>query len=147
MPRLPMDEQRYPVDNITQHTSCELHRPFDNITIKVYIYIIYAIFSNNSRLGSSITSLFVLYVQAAYESALPILPGQTSHGMEIPLGYARVDLEQIVDSQYEGLELDLPGGDGERTLGDALHGIIIWCKCYIIIPGMEASLLPVDPSQ
>nr|TKW28387.1 hypothetical protein SEVIR_3G317300v2 [Setaria viridis] len=102
MTRLPVDNQRYPVDDITQCTSGELHRPFGNITIKV-----------------------------AYGSALPILQG--------------VGLERIVDSQYEGLELDLPGGDGERTLGDVLHAIILWLKRYIIIPGMEASLLPVDP--
>lgn len=56
----------------------------------------------------------------AYGSALPILAGQTSHGMEIPPGYASVGVEQLADSQYEGLELELPGGDGERTLGDAL---------------------------
>ena len=64
----------------------------------------------------------------AYESALPILAGQTSHGIEIAPGYASLSVEQLVDSQYEGLELDLPRGDGERTLIDALHGIILWRK-------------------
>ena len=70
--------------------------------------------------------------------------------MDIPTGYASVCVEQIVDAQYEGLELDFPGGDGEKTLVDALHGIILWQKRYIIIPGMEPSpqtsrSLPVDP--
>lgn len=69
MPRLPMDNQWYPMDDITQRTSCELCRLFDNITIKV-----------------------------AYGSALPILLGQTSHSMEIPLGYSNIGLEQICDS-------------------------------------------------
>ncbi|XP_072146361.1 uncharacterized protein [Setaria viridis] len=50
--------------------------------------------------------------------------------MKIPPGYSSISLE-----------LNLPGGDGERTLGDALHGIILWRKRYIIIPGKEASLL------
>lgn len=40
---LPVDNQRYPVDDICQRTSCELHRPFGNITIKVYISLIHAI--------------------------------------------------------------------------------------------------------
>src|SRR5688500_13374652 len=97
--------------------------------------------------GSLITSLFLLYIQVAYGNALPILLGQTSHGMEISPGYSSVGLEQICDSQYEGLELDLPEGDWERTLGDALHGIILLRKRYFIIPGKEASLLPIDPLQ
>nr|TKW10006.1 hypothetical protein SEVIR_6G139700v2 [Setaria viridis] len=122
-PKLPVEEQWFPVDAITQRTSCELHAPVGNLTIKV-----------------------------PYESALPILAGQTSHGMKIPPGYASVSVEQLVDSQYEGLELDLPGGDGERTLSDALHGIILWRKRYIIIPGTEPSPqssrpLPVDPQH
>ena len=46
------DNQWYPVDDITQHTSCKLYRPFGNLTIKVYIYIIYATISIDPRLGS-----------------------------------------------------------------------------------------------
>nr|TKW20836.1 hypothetical protein SEVIR_4G115600v2 [Setaria viridis] len=111
------DNQRYPMDDIIQCTSCEMYRAFGNITIKV-----------------------------AYESALPILPGQTSHGMEVPPGYSSVRLDQICDSQYEGLELDLPRGDGERALRDALHGIIIWHKRYIIIPNKENSR-PSSPAH
>lgn len=67
--------------------------------------------------------------------------------MEIPPGYSSVGVEHICDSQYEGLELDLPRGDGEIIIGDAFHGIILWCKGFIIIPGKEASLLPIDPLQ
>ena len=29
------DNERYPVDDICQRTSCELHKPFGNITMKV----------------------------------------------------------------------------------------------------------------
>jgi hypothetical protein len=31
------------------------------------------------------------------------------------------------------IEIDIPGGDGEKTLKDALHGIILWQKRYIVI--------------
>lgn len=66
--------------------------------------------------------------------------------MEIPPDYANVSVEQLVDSQYEGYELQLPGGIGERTLGDTVQGgIILWHKRYIIIPGMEAAPLPEEP--
>ena len=39
----------------------------------------------------------------------------------MPLGYTSVTVEQIVGNN-EDLELDFIGGDGEKTLGDALHG-------------------------
>jgi hypothetical protein len=54
--------------------------------------------------------------------------------MLIPLGYASVSVKEICQPQFEDLELDIPGGDGGRTLKDAVHGIILWPKRYIIIP-------------
>jgi hypothetical protein len=30
-----VDSQRYPVDDISQRTRCEIHKPFDNIKMKV----------------------------------------------------------------------------------------------------------------
>jgi hypothetical protein len=53
--------------------------------------------------------------------------------MSIPPGYASVSVEKICQSDFEKLELDIPGGYGERTLKDALHGIILWPKRYIVI--------------
>jgi hypothetical protein len=67
--------------------------------------------------------------------------------MLIPPGYASVSVEEICQPQFEDLELDIPGGDGERTLKDAVHGIILWPKCYIIIPQTEGSIPPIDPPQ
>jgi hypothetical protein len=32
-----VDSQRYPVDDICRHTRCELHKPFSNIKMKVYL--------------------------------------------------------------------------------------------------------------
>jgi hypothetical protein len=70
--------------------------------------------------------------------------------MLIPPGYASVFVEDICQPQFEELELDIPGGDAERTLKtlkDAVHGIILWPKCYIIIPQTEGSIPPTDPPQ
>jgi hypothetical protein len=53
--------------------------------------------------------------------------------MPITPGYASVSIERICQPDFEELEIDIPGGDGEKTLKDALHGIILWPKCYIII--------------
>ena len=41
------------------------------------------------------------------------------------------------------LELDFIGGDGEKILGDALYGIVLWCKADIKLIGNTAA--PVDP--
>jgi hypothetical protein len=73
-------------------------------------------------------------MQVAYGSTFAHFPGQTSHDMLIPLGYASVSVKEICQPQFEDLEPDIPGGDGGRTLKDAVHGIILWPKRYIIIP-------------
>jgi hypothetical protein len=51
--------------------------------------------------------------------------------MLIPPGYASVFVEKICQPQFEDLELDIPGGDGERTLKDVVHSIILWPECII----------------
>jgi hypothetical protein len=53
--------------------------------------------------------------------------------MLIPPGYTSVSVERICQPVFEELEIDIPGGDGEKTLKDALHGIISWTKRYIVI--------------
>ena len=83
----------------------------------------------------------------AFGSAFAHMPGRTSHGMQIPPGYASVSVEQICLPKFEDLELEIPGGDGEKTLKDALHGIILWPKRYIIIPENEPSIPPRDPPR
>ncbi|KAG2642541.1 hypothetical protein PVAP13_2KG196112 [Panicum virgatum] len=96
-----VDDQRYPVDDVTMPTPCELHVRARNISIHV-----------------------------AYGSALPLNPSTTIHGRAIPPGYTSVTVEQIVGNN-EDLELDFVGGDGEKTLGDALHGVVLWRKANI----------------
>jgi hypothetical protein len=84
----------------------------------------------------------------AYGSAFAHFPGQTSHDMLISPDYASVSMEEICQPQFEDLELDIPGGDRERTLKDAVHIIILWPKCYIIIPrGRDQSLLQIPLSR
>jgi hypothetical protein len=56
-----------------------------------------------------------------------------SHGMLIPPSYALVSIKKICQLNFEELELDIPRGDGEKILKDALHDIILWPKCYIVI--------------
>jgi hypothetical protein len=61
--------------------------------------------------------------------------------MPIPPGYASVNVERICQPDFEELEIDMPGGDGEKTLKDVLHGIILCPKRYIvIIPENDGSL-------
>jgi hypothetical protein len=110
------DNQQYPVDFLYRCTPCELHKPFGNITMQV-----------------------------AYGSAFAHFPRQNSHDMLIPPGYASVSVEEICQPQFEDLELNIPRGDGERTLKDAVQGIILWPKRYIIIPQTEESIPPTDP--
>jgi hypothetical protein len=113
------DNQQYPVDFLCRFTPCELHKPFSNITMQV-----------------------------AYGSAFAHFPGQTSHDMLIPPGYASVSVEEICQSQFEDLELDIQGGDEERTLKDVVHGIILWPKRYILIPRRrDQSLVQITHSR
>ena len=49
------------------------------------------------------------------------------HGREIPAGYAKVTVDEIVMG-FDSMELDIPGPEGERTLGEVLGGIILWDK-------------------
>jgi hypothetical protein len=46
-------------------------------------------------------------------SAFAHFPGQTSHDMLIPPGYASVSVEKIYQPDFEELELDIPGGRDE----------------------------------
>jgi hypothetical protein len=56
-----------------------------------------------------------------------------SHDMPIQPRYASVSIERICQPDFKELEIDIPGGDGEKTLKDVLHGIILWPKRYIFI--------------
>ena len=93
----------YPVEKITQREPREVHVPIFNLSHKV-----------------------------AYDMAIPTTKGDRFHGDEIPLGYSRVTVDDVID-KYEELDLEIPGGDGVTKLGQATHGIILWWKRYIVL--------------
>ena len=106
----------YPVDDITEKIECELHMSMKNISFKV-----------------------------AFGYALPNPPGATIHLGGIPDGYARVGVDQIMLG-FETLELDIPGGDEEKTLGEVRRGIVLWNKKNIVFPNL-APRPPTPPSS
>jgi hypothetical protein len=113
----------------------------------IYITLIFVAGIHNGN-----NNELIIFSQVADESAFVQFPGQTSHGMPIPPGYALVSIEKICQPDFKELELDIPGGDAEKTLKDALHGIILWPKHYIIkIPENDGSprdhLEPGQPSS
>jgi hypothetical protein len=103
----PVDEPsaaRYPVDDITEKTNCELHAPMKNISFPV-----------------------------ANGYALPHQLGSTFHFGEIPAGFARVGVTKVM-SGFNSMHLDIPGAEGEKTLGEVELGIVLWKKKYIKFP-------------
>lgn len=94
----------YPVDDVTEKTNCEIHMPMGNISFMV-----------------------------ASGYALPNQPGATYHGGQIPASHARVGLSTITPG-CQSIELDIPGGEGEKTLGEMELGIILWKKKHIVFP-------------
>ena len=59
--------------------------------------------------------------------ALPNQSGASYHLGGLPAGYARVGVDEVVPL-YANLYLDIPGGDGEKTLGEVEKGIALWNK-------------------
>jgi len=55
---------------------------------------------------------------------MPSTPGEVYHGQEIPARSAKVGAEEVCND-WRNLELDIPRGDGESTLADAVHGYIL----------------------
>lgn len=106
----------YPVDYITEKTTCELHEAMRNLSAK-----------------------------AAEGYALPCESTALYLGNEIPDGYARVGVDQVHPG-FETLKLHIPGGDDERILGDVQGGLILWPKKHIVIPGWTAPRPPSPPS-
>ena len=79
----------------------------------------------------------------AYSTAIPTQLGDVYHGQQIPPGYTRVGMEQVYQG-WETLELDIPGGDGERTLTEAIHGYILWDKLYIVLKSDDRTPRPAS---
>ncbi|EEC83561.1 hypothetical protein OsI_29205 [Oryza sativa Indica Group] len=109
---------RYPVDEITQRTACELVVRQKNLTVVV-----------------------------AYGMTKCVEEGKKWHCNDIPHDYVPVEVEQVV-TNWEDLELDIPGGDGETKLGQCSHCIILWSKADVVIPGTPAATnKPLSPPR
>ena len=109
------------MDDITVPlTPCELHIPLGNTGATVLV---------------------------AHGIISPVVPDKTPtiHGNLIPPGYYSVLVDRVI-KDYREVPLDFPGGDGEKTLGQAEHSFILWRKRYIIIPGATARV-PSPPPQ
>jgi hypothetical protein len=102
----------YPVHGIKESTSCELHQRMKNISLKV-----------------------------AIRQDLPSGPNVRWHGHEIPAGYAKVGVDEIV-TRFHDMELDIAGPEDERTLAEVLGGVILWDKNYIKLPGLAPRTTP-----
>jgi hypothetical protein len=96
---------RYPMDDVSEMTNCELHQPMKNMSFKV-----------------------------AIGNALPCLPEELHYGNPILAGYARVTVDDIVP-WFEDLEIDIPTPEGDVKLGDVKLYVILWPNKYIKFPG------------
>jgi hypothetical protein len=52
-----------------------------------------------------------------------------------------------VCKDYEMLELDISGGDGEKTLAEAIHDFILWDKRYIILKTSDQASRSASPAR
>jgi hypothetical protein len=102
----------YPVDGIKESISCELHQRIKNISMKV-----------------------------AVGQALPCPPDARWHGREIPAGYAKFRVDEIMTG-FHDMELDIPRPEDERTLGEVVGGVILLDKNYIKLLGSAPRTTP-----
>ncbi|KAI4968895.1 hypothetical protein ZWY2020_046225 [Hordeum vulgare] len=80
-------------------------------------------------------------MKVAVGQALPSGPDAHSHGREIPAGFAKVEVDEIMTG-FNDMELDIAGPEDERTLGEVLGGFILWDKNYIKLPGSAPRTTP-----
>jgi hypothetical protein len=103
------------VDDITQQTPCALQSKHKGIIFTV-----------------------------GHGTVAPTQPGDVYHGQPIPVGYAKVGVEELCQD-FETLELDIPGGDGETTLAQAIHGWILWEKRNILLKSTDQASRLASP--
>ena len=99
----------FPVDKITQPTTCKLyiHQKFFDMKVAV-------------------------------GQAWPTGEGVMLHNRPLPEGYAKVTVDSLVKRKYKNVELDIPGDDS-RLLGDNIGGFVAWRKRYIIFESESES--------
>lgn len=92
-------QQKFPVDDITEDTSCSLHVPIGR--------------KGNSR-------------EVARSFAMP---GTVFHNRPIPEEYAKVQVTEITDDRFINDPLDVPIPDeGIETIREVLNNFVLWAK-------------------
>ena len=82
------------------------HHPVDDITVRTPCELLYQQRKKIKLVAHGIADVLV--------------QGGTIHGMPIPKGYARVMVDRV-EPGWEDLDLEIPGGDEEEELGQAVH--------------------------
>ena len=72
-------------------------------------------------------------LKVAVGFAYPNDPEASYHHGVIPAGYARVGVDEVMTG-FHTMELEIPGGEEEKTQGDVERGFALWNKKYIILP-------------
>ena len=111
---------RFPMDDITDPlTTCELHIPKENAIVMVAIGV----------------------VSPIDHTKTPII-----HGTIIPPRYASALVDGVMNG-FSNVPLDIEGGDGEKSLGEAGKTFVCWRRHYINIPRASPSCLLPPPPQ
>ena len=111
--------KRYPVDDITESTPCELKVQVMNVRVTV-----------------------------AVGMAVPIAPNPTWHCSPVPQGYAVVAVDDVM-RDYEELKLDHPAGEDRELieLGEVKGGTVLWPKEHIHLPNYMPPRPPTPQSN
>jgi len=102
---LPDEEElgTYPVDEITYPTPCKLYVQDKILKNKVA--------TGQAWLGNDVIT----------------------HDHQLPIGYAKVTIDTIVKRSYgRTVDLDIPGQDGMKLLGENIGCIVAWRKCQLV---------------
>ena len=80
-------------------------------------------------------------MKVAVGYVVPCPPDARWDGREIPAGYAKVGVDEVLPDFIDML-LDIPGPQDERTLGEVVGAVILWDKNNIRLPGSAPRTTP-----
>lgn len=93
---------KFPVDDIKQPTTCKLYVPD-------------------------------MFYHTKVATGLAFLSGEgvMLHCRPLPEHYAKVTIDEVVKNRFRRVELDIPGEDDKKTLGENIGCFVAWGKRYI----------------